>query len=705
MKKIFALTVLTFLAGAIQAQILFSDKFNLLTLQTDVQVVGSKTTTTTFTTAPVGYDLVEDGYKNNVGTTNGPNKPFNVTALKTKGWAVLYSQVEKDTFLVTTSWLDTNAATKRFIITPVINNITANSVLSWEAKSPDPNFPEGYEVYITTNASGSLTASSFNIADRVFNISDGNTIGGGEKTVWTKRGVSLAAYAGQNIRIAFKNISQNMYQLWLDDIKVENITNGLDVALSEGQGIYKYNKVNTNGNINCRATNSGTATISALTLNYSIKGPANYNYTQAFSFSQALTPYAFSDLTFNLPYNIPTAGFYNVKIWVSFVNGFGDQNTSNDTIYSSLSIMSAPPVKNVLVEQFLSAFDGNSLDGQDKLSALTASNVIAVNIHAGDSLENTSASGVINAYRKNTTTAMFDRNYFNDASAITFDRPAYTTRLNQRKSALVPASVTITSKSYNSSTRELTFTVQANFVSETQGDYRLNAYITENNVSGNGSDTTLNGWNQLSFMYNVPFSQYYQQGYYLPSANGHLLKAWQYRHQNVLDTMLDGSFGAAGVIPSTGGTLNQNFTKVYTYTVPNVSAGVAKHNPDNLYIVATVSEFNSNVNKRTVLNCYQEKVTAGTEVISVNELINDARFALYPNPASSVVNVLVPENSFSNTITISITDILGKVVYRQNSQMRFGLIQLNLYDLSNGAYFINLHDGSSSRTQKLIISK
>ena len=206
-------------------------------------------------------------------------------------------------------------------------------------------------------------------------------------------------------------------------------------------------------------------------------------------------------------------------------------------------------------------------------------------------------------------------------------------------------------------------------------------------------------------MYNVPFSQYYQQGYYLASANGHVLKAWQYRHQSVLDTMLDGSFGASGIIPSTGGTLNQNFTKVYTYTVPTVSAGVAKHHPDNLYIVATVSEFNADVNKRSVLNCYQEKATAGTEVISVNELVNNARFALYPNPATSLVNVLVPENSFSNTVTITITDILGKVVYNQNAQMRFGLIQLNLFDFQNGAYFVNLSDGLYSRTQKLIISK
>lgn len=705
MKKIFVLATVVFFIGTLNAQVLYSDNFNTLTLQNDVQVTGSKTVTTTYTIAPAGYDVINDGFKNNVGTTNAPNKPFNVAALKTIGWAVLYNAIENDTFLVTTSWLDTNAATKRFVVSPVINNITANSVLSWEAKSPDVNFPEGYEVYITTNTTGTLTASSFALVDRVFNIPDGNTTGGGEKSVWTKHGASLAAYTGQNIRVAFKNISQNMYQLWVDDIKVETIPNSLDVAITEGKGIYKYNTINTNGSVNCRVTNNGNTDINLINLYYSIKGPFNYTNVQSFILSQPLKPFAYTDLTFSTPYNISTSGYYNLKVYVNSINSGVDQNTSNDTIYTGLSIMTAAPQKNVLVEQFVSAFDGNSVDGQEKLAALTASNVIAINIHDGDSLKNTSASGVISAYRKTTTTAMIDRSYFSDLYSVVVERPTYGTRVNQRKTVVVPVSVNITGKSYNTSTRELTFTVTADFVAETQGDYRLNAHITENNVSGLNTDTTFNGWNQLSFMYNAPWSAYYQKGYYLPGANGYVLKGWEYRHQNVLDTMMDGSFGASGIIPQTGGTLNQSYTKVYTYTVPVAPTGISRFNPDNLYIVASVSEYNADKNKRSILNCVQSKATANNEIISVNEIKNDARFMVYPNPANAMVNLLIPENSFIKTVSISIKDLLGKEVYRQEAQMRFGLIQLNLFDLENGSYFINLSDGNVSRAQKLIISK
>lgn len=700
-KIIYLLLLMPF--AFLKAQVLFSDDFSTLNLQNDVQVIGSKTISTTYTTAPSAYTLIEDGYKNNVGTSNSPNRPFNVASLKTTGWAVLYNSAENDTFLVSTSWLDTSVAVKRFIVSPVINNITANTVLSWEAMSPDVNFPEGYEVYVTTNTTGTLNANSFLLSDRVFYLADGNTAGAGEKGVWTKRGISLSQYAGQNVRVAFKNISQNMYQLWLDNIRVEDNANQYDAEISEGQGVYRYNTINTNGNINCRITNRGRSGINSVSLNYQIQGITNYQ--QAFGLSQIIPIHGNNDFTFNVPYNISVPGYYPVKIWVNYVNGFADQNNSNDTLYTSLSIMTSPPAKNVMVEQFLSAFDGYSPDGQDKLTSLVSSSVVAVNIHDGDSLKNSSVTDVISAYRKKTTTAVIDRNYFNDITSVPVERAAYSSRINQRKAAVVPVSVAINNKSYSSSTRELTFSVQASFASEVKGDYRINAYITENNVFGLGSDTSYNGWNQLSFMYNVPFSAYYQKGYYLASAGGYVLKAFEYKHQNVLDTALDGSFGAAGIIPTNGGTVNQSFGKAYTYTVPVAAGGVFRYNPDNMYIVAFVSEYNANKNKRTVLNCYQAKVTAGAEMVTVQELKSQANFILYPNPTSGLTHVLIPEGSFKNKVKITLIDITGKEVYVNSTDMRFGLLDLNLYHLENGSYFIHLTDGESSRTQKLILVK
>ncbi len=686
----------------VKSQILFSDRFNSLALQTDIQVFGSKTITTTYTTAPTSYNLIEDGLKNNVGSSNAPNQPFNVTSLKTTGWAVGYNANEADTFLVSTSWLDTSAAVKRFIVTPVINSLTLNSVLSWYAKSPDPNFLEGYDVYVTTNTTGTLTAGDFT-ATPIFHLLDGSTPGQGEKSTWTKHGISLSAFAGQNVRIAFKNISKNMFQLWIDDIVVENIANALDAEISSHPSFYNFNTPNTNGTVFCSITNKGNTNITSLNLNYQI--PSISSQPQTFGFAP-MTPYSTNNFTFSIPYNIATPGYYKLKMWVNSVNTNIDQNALNDTISTYICIVTAAPVKNTLVEQFLSAYDGYSPDGQEKLKALTSSSVIAINIHDGDSLETTTINPLITTYRKTTPTAMIDRKFFTDVNSVPVARTSYSAHINQRKSVIVPVSVSIANKNYDSASRVLTFTVSANFVGEVKGDYRFTAYLTENNVYGPVADTTYNGWNQLSFMYNIPFSPYFQQGYYLASQNAYVLNAHKYKHQNVLDVALDGAFGVAGAIPSTGGTQGQTYTATYSYTVPMTPVGQFRYIPENMYIVAAVSEFDADQNKRTVLNCTQDKMISKNEaLVSVNELAFASEFTLYPNPSYGITNILIPENSFKKQVNISVIDILGKEVYNQNSSMSFGLIQINLNHLNNGTYFMVVGDGNTKAMKKLVIVK
>ncbi len=700
--------------GFLRGQVLFSDNFNSYSLQTYTTVYSA----VNYTTASPGYTVINDGFKNNVGSLQAPNKPFNVAALKTTGWAVAYNSLVNDTFLVSTSWLDTSVAALRYIVTPPVNAITGVSVLSWEAMAPDINYPDGYEIYATNNTTGTLSAASFNISDRIFSLADGNTAGGGEKNKFIKRGVSLATYAGQNLRFAFKNNSTNMYQLWIDDIKVENIPFGIDAEISVGQDIYKYNTVNTNGSIRFRITNRGYSNITSLNVKYLVVGTAN-NIVEPFSIVTPLTPYALSDFTFNAPYSMTTPGYYKVKVWVSDVNGAGiDQNQLNDTLVSFISIMATAPAKNVLVEQFVSSFDGYTPDGQDVLNALTSPSVIAVNIHDVDSLKNKSVNALINSYKQKYSTALIDRNYFYDINSVPVDRNIYGARINLRKPAIVPASVTITNKNYNSFTREITFTVNATFAAEVVGDYRINAYITENNVYGPLVDTSYNGWNQLSFMYSVPSSNYYQKGYFYAPANGHVLSAKYYfvaagqdsqhvyMHQHVLTAAPDGAYGFVGIIPLTGGTLAQTYSRAYTYTLPVSPYGEFRYNADNIYIVGMVSECSTNKNYRTVLNCLQDKLTANAEAVFVKDFAGVANlFSLYPNPSYGALNILIPEKSFTGRPKIKVLDILGKEVYSQQADLSFGLLQLNLNHLDNGSYFISLDDGTSKSVKKLLIAR
>ena len=495
-----------------------------------------------------------------------------------------------------------------------------------------------------------------------------------------------------------------MYQLWIDDIIVEDLANTNDVELNSGNDFYKYNVSNSFGAITCRLTNKGHSNVSNLSLGYSITGISNVN--QSFVIPQPIAPYATSDFTFTTAYNIATPGYYKVKIWVNTVNLTADDNHLNDTLYSHLCIVTSAPAKNTLAEQFLSTSDGYSPDGQEKLKALASSSVITINYHDGDSLEAASASSLISTYRRKTTTAMIDRNYFSDLNSVPVERTAYGTRINERKSAIVPVSVSISNQNYDSLTRVLNFTVSAAFTGEVMGDYRINAILTENNVYGPYNDSAYNGWNQLSFMYNIPFSPYFQMGYYYSPLDGYVLNSGQYKHQSVAEVMLDGSFGAAGVIPSTGGTQGQTYTRAYSYTLPATPVNQFRYTADNMYIVAYVAEHNTDQNIRTVLNCAQSKVTSGSEaLVGIKEMHSVSDILLYPNPSYGRTNFLIPENIFSSSVTIRIIDITGREVYSYNTKARFGLINSDLSHLQAGTYFVLMNDGSKQLTKKLTIAR
>jgi hypothetical protein len=90
--------------------------------------------------------------------------------------------------------------------------------------------------------------------------------------------------------------------------------------------------------------------------------------------------------------------------------------------------------------------------------------------------------------------------------------------------------------------------------------------------------------------------------------------------------------------------------------------------------------------------------------VAVQQLSNVSLFVMYPNPASE--NVMLRFNS-SKTVDLSINiyDALGQVVYNQNLGSVNGdySVSVPTADFSSGLYSVELSDGYSSQTQKLII--
>jgi len=129
-----------------------------------------------------------------------------------------------DSAAFSTSWTDPVGIANDWMWTPLIGPIPANCVLKWNAITYDPLYPDGYEVRIMTAAQGPPTGSNGVIGNQITNSTSVFSIAA-ENTTWTSRQLSLSAYAGQSIYIAFRNNSNNMFLLLIDDIVVETQVN------------------------------------------------------------------------------------------------------------------------------------------------------------------------------------------------------------------------------------------------------------------------------------------------------------------------------------------------------------------------------------------------------------------------------------------------------------------------------------------------
>ena len=679
---------------SLNAQTLYSSTFSGLSLTGYTASNGAGQ----YTTVPSGFSVINDGRYNNAGNSLNPNTPFNAPGLKTAGWLIGFNALEQDTFLISTSWLDTAAnSVNRWVITPTVALSGNNLALRWKAKAPDASFKDGYEVYFTTSNASTLTSNDFPVANRLFVISDNNTNGAGENNVWTGRSAFLDNLSGQTVRFAFRNNSKDRFQLWIDDIEVVNASHNRNVAITETQAT-KYILTNIQDSVRFTFANLGATNVFSITMNYMVGNSAiqSQQFTSALGWGSG----SVNKLKFNMPYALTSPGLYKIKTWVSSVNGLTDQDISNDTAIFYVSALSASMPKTCLVEQFVSANEGESPDAMEKLLSLQYNpSVIGVNIHTNDNLSYAATSSLVTEFKSGFSRAIFDRTYFADSNEAEFFPAAYTTRANRRLAAVSPVSVTITNKSFNGATNELSFTVKADFAGDAIGSFKIGAYLTENQVYGDPADTTVNGYNQLNSYYHVPWSPYYQKGYFNSGAGTYVLNAWQYRHQNVLTHVFGDLYGATGSVTSTLISAGQSFQQTFSVVIPPVAAPNAVNRIDNMYIVGFFAESNGSKTGRTVLNAVREKLTTNPEVVRISDLVAaEKSMIIYPNPANE--NVVVETTDEASSL-LSIRNIQGKVMYRAEISER--KTEINVQNLPAGVYVIEIISEKFKLNKKLIV--
>lgn len=696
--KLIAFSVLFSLT--VKAQVLYNESFSNLALLT----YSNSSVTFNYNLLPGTFSEIRDGHRND---HSAYNKPFTAPLLLREGWAVYNNPpaAGNDTFLVSTSWLDTATATSvdRWAITPPISNIASNSVLSWSAMCPDMNNRDGYEVYITVNTTGTVTVNDFNSSNRVFSLYDIDNGGTGEATTWTRHGVNLSAYAGLSVRVAFRTVSKDKFQLWLDDIMVQNMPTILDLSVNSVD-YNKYPLLNNTDVVSATVQNNGYTNVNSFTLNYKVGG--NIPFSQSFGLSAPLMPFAVTQVTLAVPFSLSASGYNGFKTYISAVNGTLDNVRANDTISSFVTGIISSNNKKVLLKEFVSANDGWSADAQVLSGYITSSdtNAVSMAIHTNDNMATAAGNSMFGVYNPPIPSATIDDKYWADINELAVEKNAWAARVQLRETGAAPVLISVLNKSYNSSTRHVSFDVKLDFAAQLKSTYCLHTMLVENNVCGPFNDNTVNNWNQLSNLFSVPTSPYYQMGAYY-DGESYILNPYVYMHQRVLLEALDGPAGDNSIIPASGVNIGQSLTKNYSYTLPMPANNGNMYNADNIYVVAYVEEFDTVLTNRLIVNTMQGKLTMASETIPVSVHEEAAALAgaeLYPNPASGATTLLL-HNSDGKACSIRLVNNLGQTLYTWQTTASATVLDLSGYPA--GLYTVLLESGGRQVTKKLMISK
>lgn len=240
------------------------------------------------------------------------------------GWQL--GQDYKDTtnhLMLSPSWYDNGGGVSNdWVISPQIS-LGSNSCLSWTAYSQDDGFLEAYEVYISTTGNDTSDFLAQTMVDTVFT----------ERNDYTIRALSLVDYAGQDIYVAFRQVSDDKFVLTLDNFKVSNIT-----PLDIGAASLAYGSPSPGDTVafSIEVVNYGSDTVTAFDLCYSVNGGA----VACMAIDSVLLP---PNQSFNIIHETEYLsdtldGFEDFCAWTDSPNNGADNDVANDTLCQTIAI-------------------------------------------------------------------------------------------------------------------------------------------------------------------------------------------------------------------------------------------------------------------------------------------------------------------------------------------------------------------------------
>jgi len=358
---------------------------------------------------------------------------------------------------------------------------------------------------------------------------------------------------------------------------------------------------------------------------------------------------------------------YELKVWVSNVNGQIDEMNCNDTLIEYITgIENNSANKKVLLEKWTGTWCGLCVDGTDIVNNLIdqyGSNFIPINLHGGDIMEFPdslrSAFGA-NSYPE----AIIDRKDFSvnyEYETESEGRGNWAALTSSQITEFSPVNINI-SHTWDSISRTITASVIANYTDNSAGDARIVLMIIEDSVTGNSSN-----YDQANAYNNTTGHPLYGLGNTISG----------FPHRNVLrDYSTGGAFGVDNLIPhivSAGG----NFQYTFNYTLPNT------FDENQISLVAAVVKYMKGNDagyvgvrgQREVYNAEQIKLIKIRTELPLGIEENKNELQIFPNPTTGAVY-------FSENTEYTLYDIVGNLI----KQGKGSTIDLSLF--SKGVYIL-----------------
>lgn len=633
MKKVLLTLVAVFALCSVKAQTLFSENFNAMTGAASLSAAGWTT------------------YSDNL--TNHSN----YSSINTS-WDIVNFSNEYGVAAVSISYTNQTQDCDRWLITPAItipDSGYAANFLTWGYTTGQ--YAEKVNVMISTTSTDKSAFTS--VVDKTPHPAS-----------WDESLISLDAYVGQTIYIAFVNHGDGYYCA-LDNFSIK-VPDQNAITLTE-LTIPTYNPINQNNNVTGVIINKGLAPLTEFDVDYTVNGVAagvshisgiNVAYGQTYNF------------THSIPFNLADEGTANITVTVSNPNGSTDENGENDNVLStSVKMYDAVYAVNrtVLLEEFTGNKCGYCPGGYTRIQqALPGHNAIMVAHHAGyndDALtcnENKALTWYYNSSNGTYAPAlMIDRARLDPSSpgpvmgvGTANDISAY---LSEREAVPCFLNLNLSNVNFDEASRQVTGKISGQFTRPIyNANTRLQVYLVEDSFLMSQAD--------------------YDQG----------ITVQDYRHMHAVRASVVGDNWGVAVSPDAEG----NFEYSINWNMP------AKHKAWRCHLVALVFDYNaSDANNSEVMQCTEaEHFTA--QYVGLDEVACNVNLNIFPNPSTNFVNV----EASDMIAEVSVVNALGQVVYTNNT-VNGESIRINTQNFSNGIYMVTVKTAKGISTKRFTVAK